>query len=67
MAFVKNREQFLSKSAMLYQMVIFSTFDSDRKYAIRIGLNFFKGTWYFLLQIRIVREKIRNFCIKHFF
>jgi len=35
MAFVKNREQFLSKSGTLYQMVIFSTFDSDRKYAIR--------------------------------
>jgi len=37
MAFIKNREQFLSKSGTLYQMVIFSTFDSDRKYAIRIG------------------------------
>jgi len=28
MAFIKNREQFLNKSGTLYQMVIFSTFDS---------------------------------------
>jgi len=56
MAFVKNREQFLSKSGTLHQMVIFSTFDSDRKYAIRIGSWIFlgeHGTFYYKFELYV--------------
>jgi len=56
MAFVKNREQFLSKSDTLYQMVILSTFDSDRKDATRIRSWIFlgeHGTFYYRFELYV--------------